>query len=94
MESSALWAALVRVTPHPMISESARDKNSRATLGSGYGVAHGAVIRSGEYSATMSAARRDAMMIERSAPARRAASPLKARHPAYWSLPPAMMTRP
>src|SRR5207245_7720378 len=83
----------VLVTPHPMTSESAFSSNSIAIFGSGNGESQGTVMRSGEYPATISAARRGATTIARSAPARNAASELKARQPAYRSLPPQPTTR-
>ena len=90
----ALWAALVRTTPHPKINASAPERICPTTRGSGNAAAQGTVMRSGEYPDTMSAARRGATIIARSAPALRAARALKARQPAYLSLPPAITTRP
>src|SRR5437870_13871040 len=44
----ALWAAMVRTTPHPKINASAPDKNCPTTWGSGNDDAQGTVRRSGE----------------------------------------------
>ena len=94
MSRSARCDSRVLVTPHPMTSESAFSTNSIAMSGSGKGESQGTVMRSGEYPATMSAARLGATTMARSAPARKAASALKAKQPAYRSLPPQMTTRP